>query len=149
MDNHGLACVSVWQKSEVWSLMQNEAGKAPPQQAELMLALRLGIAGMLARGGAGGSEGGGNVGNGGGGGGVEGGVEGGGGGGVEGGGAGADERGGGGGCTKRMPQSAQSVPSVHGGGEGGTRHTAPALEPTQFRSFHLSCSVDQLMMAQC
>ena len=47
MDNHGLASSLVWQKSEVWSLMQNEAGKAPPQQAELMLALRLGIAGML------------------------------------------------------------------------------------------------------
>ncbi len=39
-----------------------------------------------------------------------------------------------------------------GGGEGGrgggTRHTAPALNPTQFRSFHLSCSPFQLMKAQ-
>jgi hypothetical protein len=51
MDNHGLACVSVWHKSatmgEIWPFMQDEAGNAPPQQAELMLALRLGIAGML------------------------------------------------------------------------------------------------------
>ena len=54
MDNHGFACVSVWHKSPpvnmIWSLMQNEAGLACA--SELMLALRRGIAGMLARGGA-------------------------------------------------------------------------------------------------
>jgi hypothetical protein len=64
MDNHGLASSLVWQKSEARSLMQSEAGHAPPQHAELMLALRRGIAGMLARGGAGGSEGGGDGGGG-------------------------------------------------------------------------------------
>ena len=54
MDNHGLASalLLVWQKSEVWSLMHNEAEKI--QLVELMLAPRRGTAGMLARGGAGG-----------------------------------------------------------------------------------------------
>jgi len=51
----------VWHISEARSLMQNEAGV----WVELMLALRRGIAGMLARGGAGGSEGGGDGGDGG------------------------------------------------------------------------------------
>ena len=65
MDNHGLASplLLVWQKSG-WSLMHNEAEKI--QLVELMLALRRGIACMLARGGAGG-EGGGGEGEGGGG----------------------------------------------------------------------------------
>ena len=56
MDNHGLASplLLVWQKSG-WSLMHNEAEKI--QLVELMLAPRRGIAGMLARGGAGGGEG--------------------------------------------------------------------------------------------
>jgi hypothetical protein len=58
IDNHGLATPwSEWHKSatvgEIWPLMQDEAGNAPPQQVELMLALRLGIAGMLGEGGGG------------------------------------------------------------------------------------------------
>jgi len=61
MDNHGLACVSVWHKSAcvnmIWSLMQDEAGWQPPHVAELMLALRRGIAGMLGEGGGGEGDG--------------------------------------------------------------------------------------------
>jgi len=45
-------------------LMQNEAGKAPSQQVELMLALRRWIAGMLGEGGGGEGEGGGGEGGG-------------------------------------------------------------------------------------
>jgi hypothetical protein len=47
MDNHGLASTMVWQKSEVWSLMQSAAGLDQRGWVELMLALRRGIAGML------------------------------------------------------------------------------------------------------
>ena len=66
MDNHGLASTMVWQKSEVWSLMQSAAGLDQRGWVELMLALRRGIAGMLGEGGGGEGEGGGGEGEGGG-----------------------------------------------------------------------------------
>jgi hypothetical protein len=100
-----------------------------------MLALRLGIAGMLARGGAGGGGDGGGSGGGGEGGGGKGGGEGGGGNGATPGGYGGGEGG-------------------EGGGGGGLRHTAPLgpPQPSHGASFHLGSALlkveAQFMWAQ-